>query len=119
MLGEQTPAILIIRLILSHNLPTPDFQTNYSMNEPEKTGGPDQPEPRQERFRGDRKLLLELTQDEYDLMNWVRGQHQPARLYQWAKDVLLAAASETVRQANLTGKKVPQGVNEIVQRLKS
>ena len=77
----------------------------------------DKPEPKQ-RFHGDRTIVLHVTQDEYDLMNWCRTRHRPARLYQWAKDVLIEAARNEVRYANQSGGKVPQGVNEICDRLK-
>lgn len=74
-------------------------------------------EPQEREYRP-AKLLLRLTPDEFNVMNWVRTKHRPARLYQWAIDVLVEAACKEVAQSNLTGRKVPQGVNEIVDELR-
>lgn len=65
-----------------------------------------------------RFVRLELTEDEFAVMNWLRFKHRPAKLPFWAMDTLRAAALDQARARISASGDVPQGIAEALTRLR-
>jgi hypothetical protein len=63
-------------------------------------------------------LHIKITQAENDIFNWCRFRHRPAKMNAWVRETLLREALRMVSEANASGKDAPQGINELLERIK-
>lgn len=76
-----------------------------------KTGQP-------ERKATSRRIFCELDSDTFALVNWVRMKHQPADMDSWLRATVTAAALEQAKAQIAGGRDLPQGVAELLTRVR-
>jgi hypothetical protein len=64
-------------------------------------------------------LHIKITPEENSIFNWCRYRHRPAKMNAWVRETLLREALKMVAEANASGKDAPQGINELLDGLRT